>query len=83
VHRKLCEGRRKSEEQRWKRVGSSKENEDNETQYENKMELQYRRNTRENMWTLQGDCKDHICLYVEGRRLFFPEVGRNVFLIKI
>jgi hypothetical protein len=34
VHRKLSEGRRESEEQRWKRVESSKENEGNETQYE-------------------------------------------------
>jgi hypothetical protein len=34
VHIKLSERRRESEEQRWKRVGSSKENEGNERQYE-------------------------------------------------
>jgi hypothetical protein len=46
------------------------------------MELKYRRNTRENIWTFQGDYKDHICLFVEGRRLFFPEDGSNTFFIK-
>jgi len=34
VHRKMCEGRRESQEQRWKRVESSKESKDSETQYE-------------------------------------------------
>jgi hypothetical protein len=48
----------------------------------NKMELQYRRNTTENIWTLKGDYKDQICLYVGGRTLFFPEDGSTIFLIK-